>query len=169
MTQNDMETETIAYVTARLVRRARIGVPGMAYATFEAPLAREAVIKGMTDALTPDAIPVQHVALERGLPAIHHVRRLMYAVLPGATGVLHVTGFDKGAFTGVLEAGDTVDNLVFFQALRLFNYNRENLVNYPVQQVWWMSPDDGTTFENTVPELARYFLVSVHLTETPAP
>lgn len=155
----DVEAGTIAYVTARLSRWARIAPPGMAYATFESSLAREAVIKGMTDALTPDAIPVQHVALERELPAIDHVRRLMNDVLPGASGILHVTGFQY-AFT----AEETVT-----EALRLFNYNRENLVNFPVQQVWWMTPEFAMTFENTVPELARYFLISVRLTETIRP
>ena len=157
--EDDAESGTIAYITARLSRWARIAPPGMALATFESSLARKAVIKGMTDALTPDGIPVNHVALGRELPAIDHVRRLMNDVLPGASGIIHVTGFQY-AFT----AEETVT-----EALRLLNYNRENLVNFPVQQIWWMTPDFAATFENTVPELARYFLISVRLTETIRP
>ena len=131
----------------------------MALATFESSLARQSVIDGMTAALMPDAIPVQHVMLERELPALDHIRRLATETLPGASGVVHVTGFQY-AFT----TEETVT-----EALRLFNYNRENLVNFPVKQIWWMTPDFAATFENTVPELARYFLVSVRLTETIRP
>jgi tetratricopeptide (TPR) repeat protein len=156
---DDPETGTIEFVTARLTRWVRIAPPGMALATFESPLARQAVIDAMTNALTPNGIAVQHVTLERELPSLDHIRRLATEILPNASGIVHVTGFQH-AFTQTETAGE---------GLRLFNYNRENLVNFPVKQIWWMTPDFASYFEKIAPELARYFLVMIRLTETLRP
>jgi hypothetical protein len=155
----DPETGSIEFVTARLARWARIAPKGMALGTYNSLLARHTVFNRLETNLARDGIAFHHVALESQRPAIEHIKRLAVDVLPHATGMVAVTGFQH-AFT---------DEETMQEALRLFNYNRENLVNFPVKQIWWMPEDLETYFEYIAPELARYFLVLVHLTEIVGP
>jgi tetratricopeptide (TPR) repeat protein len=50
-------------------------------------------------------------------------------------------------------------------SLRVLNFRRESLAEFPLRQIWWMDHDFADTVRRTIPDLNSWFFVRLELTE----
>ena len=149
----------IEAVAARLVLWSRRAPKGLARAEFSSEPARRRVVERLKKALREDDIPLHEIQLPRTLSPAELIRYLLdqLAALDTTPGVVSITGFEGALPYGVAQR----------DALRIFNFNRENLARPGLRLIWWMTPPFAETFIHTAPDLNSWFLVRLHLTEEP--
>ncbi|HKQ08850.1 MAG TPA: tetratricopeptide repeat protein, partial [Blastocatellia bacterium] len=104
-------------------------------------------------------IPFYEITLTAGEPAPVLVRNFVEQLNSLREGVVSINGFSTAfSYSGDLES-----------ALRTLNFNREELAQPHLRQIWWMPAHLIEEFVNSAPDLNSWFILRYHLTETVAP
>lgn len=147
---------SIADVAARLALWGRRAPKGLARVEFVSDFSRQEVVSQLRTTL-PQHIPVHEIELPFQQPAIEAVRFLRERLRELRLGVVSVTGFAT-AFS---------ENTPPTDALRVLNFHRENLAQFPMCQIWWMTHPFAENFLRSVPDLDSWFMLRLKLSEIP--
>ena len=151
-----LEPGSIAYVAARLALWGRRAPQGMARVEFDSEYSRQAVAADVQSRLAEADILFHEIKLPLFTPAPQIVLYLkeQFAALP--PGVVSISGWAT-AFPPDIPLEDS---------LRVLNYNRENMAQYPLCQIWWLTRPFADTVIRTIPDLNSWFIVRLDLKET---
>jgi len=152
------DSETIAAVTARLLRWGRVAPAGLARVEYVSARAQEGVLERLRREFQGQNIPFHEIELTPDTPAIQHVARLQETFRDLPPGVVSITGLNR-AFPA---------DVPLLDSLGILNFYRDTLVHLDLRQIWWMQGEMGNTFRLYNPDFDRFFLVRLHLTEIPA-
>ena len=151
-----MKPGSIEDIVARLTLWAKRAPKGLARVEFDSEFSRESVVNQLRSTFAEAGIAFHEIDLPLNTPASLLVRTLMEQLNSLSDGVVSIIGFS----TAFQEDTSLED------ALRVFNFNRENLTPPALRQIWWMPPSFAEQFIRAVPDLNSWFLVRLHLTET---
>ena len=149
---------SIADTAARLEVWAQHAPRGLARVRFDSEFARLAVVRLLADRLGVEEIPVHEIALPPRRSPAETVRTLIDRLSGLEPGVASISGFAT-AFP--------VDGLVDF--LRVLNFSRERLADFPLRQIWWLPDGLLDAFLRVAPDLNSWFLVRLDLDEDVPP
>ncbi len=149
------EPGSIAYVATRLALWGRRAPKGLARVEYDSEFSRQAVVSALQMRLADANIPFSEIKLPLFTPAPQIVLYLkeQFAALP--PGVVSVSDWAT-AFPPDVPLEDS---------LRVLNYNRENVTQYPLCQIWWLTRPFADTFIRSIPDLNSWFIVRLDLTE----
>lgn len=145
---------SIANVAARLALWARRAPKGLARVEFISDFSRRDAVTALHAAL-PQSLPVHEIELpfqKPPLEVVHFLRERLRELPPG---IVSVTGF-AAAFSADCPLED---------ALRVLNFHREELAQFPLRQIWWMTSPFTDAFLRFIPDLDSWFLVRLTLSE----
>ena len=145
---------SVADVAARLALWARRAAKGLARVEFISDFSRRDTVTALRAAL-PASLPVHEIKLpfqKPPLEVVHFLRERLRELPPG---IVSVTGF-AAAFSADCPLED---------ALRVLNFHREELAQFPLRQIWWMPPPFVDAFLRFIPDLDSWFLVRLTLSE----
>ncbi len=128
---------------------------GMTRVEFSSEFARQRVMQALKTALLERSIPLHEVTLPTYQDPVALVDYLLKTLNQLESGVVSITGFAT-AFSTQTPLPD---------ALRIVNFNRERLVHLPLRQIWWMTPVFLQTAIHAMPDLNRWFMLQLQLTE----
>ena len=148
------EPGSIADTAARLALWSRLAPKGLARVEFSSEYSRLEVDCRLGEALQAHTIPFREIALPIQRPAVEVVRWLRDQLAMTPSGVVSIHGFST-AF-GDASLGDS---------LRILNFNREALADFPLRQIWWMTPEFAYAAIHGMRDLDSWFLVKLHLSE----
>ena len=140
---------------ARLLAWSRRAPRGLARVEFYSEFARVRVVDGLRRSLDLADTAFHEIDLPASTDAAHLVHTLVDQLTSLAPGVVSVAGFA----TALPDKHSLVDSL------RVFNFNRENIAQPHLRQIWWIPGDFTQEFIRAVPDLNSWFLVRLHLTE----
>lgn len=149
------DAETIAGVAARLALWGKRAPKGLARVEFSSDFSRREVDARLRDACAESDFPFYSIELPRNTPAAEVITHLKEKMAPLPHGLVSITGWA----TAFLPDVDLVDSL------RVLNYNRENLAQFPLCQVWWMTRPFTDAVIRNIPDLASWFIVRLTLQE----
>ena len=144
---------------ARLAIWARRAHRGLARVEYESEFSRMRVVEGLRSALSDESVPVHEIELPTGKTPSELVRFLTDSLSERDPGVVSLSGF-SAAFPN----DETLEN-----ALRPLNFNRENIAEFPLRQIWWMSSLFVDAFIRAAPDLSSWFIVRHRVTEVVSP
>jgi len=100
-------------------------------------------------------IPFHEIKLPRGeKPSV--VFNFLFKELENiASGVVSISGFETAFMT----------DIPLVDALRVINFNRENLAQFNLRQIWWMSRPFNSEAIRVMPDLNSWFSLRLFLTE----
>ncbi len=147
---------SIADVAARLALWGRRAPKGLARVEFDSDFSRQDVVADLRQRLEAANVPFHEIALPLFEPADRVVQFLLDRLASLESGVVSITGWAT-AFP--------VDTTLI-ESLRVLNYNRENLAQFPLCQIWWLTRRFADTFIHTTPDFNSWFLVQLSLTES---
>jgi tetratricopeptide (TPR) repeat protein len=147
---------SIADTVARLEVWAGRAPRGLARVVFHSEHARAEADRLLGEAMRSRSVPYHPIKLPVRHSPSEVVRTLLEGLARLEPGVVSITGFATACADR--------DRAAFLGALTL---NRDNLAGFPLRQVWWLTDDFTDAFLRTVPDLASWFLVRVHLTQEP--
>lgn len=149
------DADSIAGVADRLALWGKRAPKGLARVEFDSDFSRQKAEARVRDACAAANIPFHAISLPQSAPAHEVVSYLMdtFAALP--PGVVSLSGWAT-AFP---------PDLPLLDSLRVLNYNRENLAQYPLRQIWWMTREFTDAVIRNIPDLASWFIVRLALKE----
>ncbi len=145
---------SIADVAARLALWTRRAPKGLARVEFVSDFSRRDAVTALRAAL-PESLSVHEIELpfqKPPLEVVHFLRERLRELPPG---IISVTGF-AAAFSADCPLED---------ALRVLNFHREELAQFPLRQIWWMTSPFTDAFLRFIPDLDSWFLVRLTLSE----
>ncbi len=153
------DAESIAGVADRLALWGKRAPKGLARVEFDSNFSRQKAEARVRDTCAAANIPFHAISLPQSAPANEVVSYLMdtFAALP--PGVVSLSGWAT-AFP---------PDIPLLDSLRVLNYNRENLAQYPLRQIWWMTREFTDAVIRNIPDLASWFIVRLALKENIAP
>ncbi len=128
---------------------------GLARVEYSSEFARQRVMQALKTALLERSILLHEVVLPTYQDPVALVAYLLKELNQLERGVISITGFAT-AFSGQTPLPE---------ALRIVNFNRERLVHLPLRQIWWMTPVFLQTAIHAMPDLNRWFMLQLQLTE----
>ena len=147
------EPGSIAVTAARLTRWGRLAPQGLARVEFISEFSRQRVVSELRDTLRERDIPFHEIELPVRTPAVQIVNELKAKFQTIPEGVVSLSGFET-AFPS---------DVPLTASLRILNFNRENLADHPLRQIWWMTPVFAQEFVQTVPDLDSWFIIKTTL------
>lgn len=150
---------TIANIAARLALWGTRASKGLARVEFSSDFSRRKVDALVRDACDAKRVPFYSIELPQDTPAPEIVTYLKEQMSPLSHGLVSITGWE----TAFPPAVDLLDSL------RVLNYNRENLAQFPLCQIWWMTGPFTDAVIQNIPDLASWFIVRLTLQENLAP
>jgi tetratricopeptide (TPR) repeat protein len=156
---SERQAGSIDAVVARLVRWGRIAPSGLARVEYISDLSQLAALQRLRDGFQQLAIPFTEIALPARKPAVEQIRFLMERLSQIESGVVSITGFTQ-AFS---------EDVPLLESLRILNFNRENLTDFPLRQIWWMPRNFTQTFRQSIPDLNSWFILKLRLDEITSP
>lgn len=157
MAQTDtpaLSAGSIDDVAARLALWGSRAPKGLARIEFVSDFSRQEVISKLQSTF-PQDILLHEVELPFQKPAIEVVHFLRERLRALPAGLVSITGFAT-AFP---------DDCPLADSLRVLNFHREALANFPLCQIWWMPHRFAEIFLHTVPDLDSWFMVRLTLAE----
>jgi len=146
---------SIVDTTQRLRLWAGRSGSGLARVEYSSEFARQRVMQSLKAALLERSIPLHELVLPTHQDPVALITYLLKELSQLERGVVSITGFAT-AFSGQTPLPD---------ALRIVNFNRERLVHLPLRQIWWMTPVFLQTAIHALPDLNRWFMLQLQLTE----
>jgi tetratricopeptide (TPR) repeat protein len=150
---------SVSNVQARLLLWCRRGRRGLARVEFSSDFARRKVIDHLKRELSADKIPVHIIELPQWRSPAEILQYLLQHLEAIDSGVVSVSGFAT-AFDREVSLSD---------ALRVINFNRENLAKPNLLQIWWMTRRFSGRALHAMPDLNSWFTVRLFLTENVSP
>ena len=147
-------TGSIADVAARLALWGRRAPKGLARVEFVSDFSRQEVVSQLR-AMLPQDKPLHEIELPFQQPAIEVVHFLRERLRKLTPGVVSITGFAT-AFS---------DDCPLADSLRVLNFHRDNLAQFPLCQTWWMPRIFAEIFLRSVPDLDSWFILRLSLAE----
>jgi tetratricopeptide (TPR) repeat protein len=154
-----MKPGSIEDTIVRLTLWSRRAPKGLARVEFDSEFARKRVVNGLRLALAEAGILFHEIELPPHTPASQVVQALVDQLDSLTPGVVSITGFAT-AFPNKVPLEDS---------LRIFNFNREELAQPTLRQIWWMPTSFAGQFIRAVPDLNSWFLIRLYLTEVVTP
>lgn len=146
---------SIADVAARLALWGRRAPKGLARVEFVSDFSRKEGVSQLRATLPQDK-PLYEIELPYQQPAIKVVQFLREGLRGLPPGVVSITGFAT-AFT---------DDCTLADSLRVLNFHREALADFPLCQIWWMTHPFTEVFTRSIPDLDSWFMLRLSLSET---
>jgi len=146
---------SIPDVAARLALWGARAPQGLARVEFDSEFSRQAVADDVRARLAAAGIPFHEVKLPLFTPAPQVVLYLKEQLAARPPGVVSISGWAT-AFPADVPLEDS---------LRILNYNRENIAQYPLCQIWWLTRPFADTFIRSIPDLNSWFIVRLDLKE----
>ena len=146
---------SITDVAARLALWGRRAPKGLARAEFVSDFSRQEAVSQLRASLPQDK-PLYEIELPYQQPAIEVVQFLRERLRGLPPGMVSITGFAT-AFNGDRSLADS---------LRVLNFHREALADFPLCQIWWMTHPFAEVFLRSIPDLDSWFMLRLNLTET---
>ena len=153
---DDNANGSIADVVARLSRWGRIAPHGLVRVEFISEFSRQLVVSRLREHLSQLNIPFYEIELPEQTPAEQIVTDLKVKFQLLEPGVVSLSGFET-AFP---------DDVPLLDSLSLLNFNRENLADHSLRQIWWMTPFFAQEVVQSSPDLDSWFIVKLHLQES---
>ncbi len=147
-------TGSVTDVAARLALWGRRAPKGLARVEFVSDFSRQEVVSQLCNTLPQDKslheieLPFQQPTLA----VVHFLRERLRELPPG---IVSITGF----------ATAFADDCSLADSLRALNFHRENLAQFPLCQIWWMTRPFAETFLHSVPDLDSWFMLRLQLSE----
>ncbi len=146
---------SIADTIARLLLWSQRCSRSLARVEFSSEFSRQKVIRELRNQFKEKEIPFHEIKL----PLLENpsvVFNFLFKELENiASGVVSISGFET-AF---------VKEIPLVEALRVINFNRENLAQFNLRQIWWMSRPFHSTAIRVMPDLNSWFSLRLFLTE----
>ena len=149
------ESGSIADIAARLTLWGRRAPKGLARVEFDSDHARREVVTRLTPALSTAEVAFHQIELPVSQPAAEIIAFLRERLGVLESGVVSITGWAT-AFSS---------DAPLRESLRVLNFNREVLAQYPLCQVWWLTRSFGDAVTREIPDLNSWFLIRLRLTE----
>ena len=156
---SENESGSIKAVTSRLLRWGRIAPSGLARVEYISDTSQRAAIRILRDEYQQANIPFVEIALPPRKSAADQVYFLRAQLAQIESGVVSITGFAH-AFP---------EDTPLLESLRVLNFNRENLADFPLRQIWWMPRDFTQMFRQSIPDLNSWFIIKLRLDEISVP
>lgn len=147
-------TGSIADVAARLALWGRRAPKGLARVEFVSDFSRQEVVSQLR-VMVPQSKSLYEIELPFQQPALVVVHFLQERLRNLTPGIVSITGLAT-AFS---------DDCPLADSLRVLNFHRDNLAQFPLCQIWWMTQPFAGAFLRTVPDLASWFMLRLRLTE----
>ena len=129
MTKKQLISGTINHTIGHLVLWGTRPLPSLAKVEFSSDFSRQKVMREITYQFKQKEIPFQEIILPlREEPSVVF-NTLFSALQEISSGVVSITGWET-AFK---------PDIPLFEAVRVINFNRENLAQFDLRQIWWMS------------------------------
>ena len=128
---------------------------GLARVEFDLDFSRQDVIADLRQRLETAHVPLHEIELPKYEPADRIVHFLLNRMASLKSGVVSITGWATAFPT----------NVPLIDSLRVLNYNRENIAQFPLCQIWWMISSFSNVFSLSVPDLASWLIVQLKLSE----
>ena len=157
---NTNEPGSVAHTVRRLSSLSRRKHEGLIRVEYESEWARQRVVQELADQLNSADLSVVEIDLpvhRTAAEVTDYLTQQLVSVPEG--GVASIVGFST-AFTS---------NTPLIESLRVLNFNRDRLAQFPVCQIWWLTPQLTDLFLQVLPDLNSWFLVRLQLTETVSP
>lgn len=151
----DIDPESIAGVAARLALWGSRAPKGLARVEFDSDFSRQNADALVRDACAKINLPFYAIELPQFTPAHEIVVYLLDTLAPLPHGVVSITGWAT-AFPADVD---------LLESLYILNLNRENLAQFPLCQIWWMTRPFADAVIRETPDLASWFIVRLNLTE----
>ena len=156
---SDSEPGSIAAAATRLLRWGRIAPSGLARVEYISDTSQMAALQRLREGFQQAGIPFFEIALPPRRSASEQVGFLRARLALIESGVVSITGFAH-AFS---------EDTPLLESLRVLNFNRENLADFPLRQIWWMPRDFTQTFGQSIPDLNSWFIIKLRLDEIIVP
>ncbi|MCW3094544.1 MAG: tetratricopeptide repeat protein [Chthonomonadaceae bacterium] len=156
---SESKVGSVEAVASRLLRWGRIAPTGLARVEYISETSQMAAIRRLCDGFQQLDIPFVEIALPARKSAVEQVRFLRAQLAQIESGVVSITGFAH-AFS---------EETPLLESLRVLNYNRENLADFPLRQIWWMPRDFTQMFRQSLPDLNSWFILKLRLDEISIP
>ena len=150
---------SIEAVTTRLLRWGRIAPSGLARVEYISDTSQMAALRRLHDEYQQANIPFTEIALPSRKSAAEQIYFLRARLAQIKSGVVSITGFTY-AFP---------EDTPLLESLRVLNFNRENLADFPLRQIWWMPRDFTQMFRQSIPDLNSWFIIKLRLDEIVVP
>jgi tetratricopeptide (TPR) repeat protein len=146
---------SIADISARLLLWSKRAGRGLARVEFSSEFSRQRVVGHLKDELAQRQISFAEIQLPNYREPMEIVDYLLAALGQQASGVVSIHGFSTAFRVGVpLE-----------DAMYALNFNRERFADWPLRQIWWMTPVFYDAAQFAMPDLMSWFNPRLRLTE----
>ena len=146
---------SIADTIARLLLWGKRSSGSLARIEFSSDFSRQKVVSELRYQFKEKQILFYEIKLPRGKkPSV--VFNFLFKELENiASGVVSISGFETAFMT----------DIPLLDALRVINFNRENLAQFNLRQIWWMSRPFNSEAIRVMPDLNSWFSLRLFLTE----
>jgi tetratricopeptide (TPR) repeat protein len=148
---------SIADISARLLLWSERANGGLARVEFSSEFSRQRVVNNLKSELVQRQISFAEIQLPTYREPMEIVDYLLAELAQQTSGVVSIHGFSTAFRVGV-PLGD---------AMYALNFNRERLADWPMRQIWWMTPVFYDAAQFAMPDLMSWFS-RLHLTEAVA-
>jgi tetratricopeptide (TPR) repeat protein len=149
---------SIADISARLLLWSERANGGLARVEFSSEFSRQRVVNNLKSELVQRQISFAEIQLPTYREPMEIVDYLLAELAQQTSGVVSIHGFSTAFRVGV-PLGD---------AMYALNFNRERLADWPLRQIWWMTPVFYDAAQFAMPDLMSWFSPRLHLTEAVA-
>jgi len=153
-----MEPGSIADTVAHLALWAGRPTRGLARVEYHSEYTRAEASRRLGEIASREKIPYHEIQLPSRRSPSEALRTLLQSLASLEPGIVSITGLAT-ACADAARAG----------FLRALTFNRENLAEFNLRQIWWMTPDFADAFIRTVPALDSWFILRLRLRETFTP
>ena len=153
--KSELISGSIADTIARLLLWGKRSSGSLARVEFSSDFSRQKVVSELRYQFKEKQIPFHEIKLPiREKPYI--VFNFLFKELENiASGVVSISGFETAFMT----------DIPLLDALRVINFNRENLAQFNLRQIWWMSRPFNSEAIRVMPDLNSWFSLRLFLTE----
>ncbi len=155
MNKKQLIPGTIDHTIAHLILWGTRTLPSLAKVEFSSDFSRQKVVREVAYQFKQKDIPFHEIKLPlREEPSV--VFNILFSELKKIqSGVVSVTGFETAFKT----------DIPLFEAVRVINFNRENLAQFNLRQIWWMSRPFHSEAIKVMQDFNSWFSLRLFLTE----
>ncbi len=155
MNKKQLIPGTIDHTIAHLILWGTRPLPSLAKVEFSSDFSRQKVVREITYQFKQKEIPFHEIKLPlREEPSVVF-NTLFSALQEISSGVVSITGFETAFKT----------DIPLFEAVRVINFNRENLAQFDLRQIWWMSRPFHSEAIKVMPDFNSWFSLRLFLKE----
>jgi tetratricopeptide (TPR) repeat protein len=146
---------SIADISARLLLWSQRATRGLTRVEFSSEFSRQRVVDHLKSELAQRQIVFAEIQLPTYREPMEIVDYLLAELEKQTSGVASIHGFSTAFGVGV-SWGD---------AMYALNFNRERIADWPLRQIWWMTPTFYDAAQFAMPDLMSWFNPRLRLTE----